>query len=167
MSKEKVMNKKILIIIAAVILAGGAVFAFAQHRRGEGPKGGGFGHRGMGMAMRELNLTDDQKIQVKAIFDSSRETVKPVLDELKANREKLMQLSGQAFDVAQVSEIAKRQGELMSQLIVEHERAKSKIFAILTDEQKAKAKEMQDKMKDHLGGFKGHRGEPGEGPGAF
>ena len=161
------MNKKILIIIAAVILAGGAVFAFAQHRRGEGPKGGGFGHRGMGMAMRELNLTDDQKIQVKAIFDSLRETVKPVLDELKANREKLMQLSGQAFDVAQVSEIAKRQGELMSQLIVERERAKSKIFAILTDEQKAKAKEMQDKMKDHLGGFKGHRGEPGEGPGAF
>ena len=160
------MDKKILIIIAAVILAGGAVFAFAQRGRGEGPKGFGVGHRGMGMAMRELNLTDDQKTQVKAIFDSSRETVKPAVDELKANREKLMQLSGQSFDEAQVSEIAKRQGELMSQLIVERERAKSKVFAILTDEQKAKAKEMQDKMKDHFGGFKGH-GEQREGPGAF
>lgn len=161
------MNKKILIIIAAVILAGGAVFAFAQRGRGEGPGGFGFGHRGMGMAMRELNLTDDQKTQVKAIFDSSRGTVKPIVDELKANREKLTQLSGQAFDEAEVTEIAKRQGELMSQLIVERERAKSKVFAILTDDQKAKAKEMQDKMKDHFGSFRGHRGEQGEGPGAF
>ena len=151
------MNKKILIVIAAIILAGGAAFAFAHRHRGEGQKGVGFGRPGLGMAMRELNLTDDQKTHVKAIFDSSRETVRPVLDEMKANREKLMQLTGQTFAEAQVTDLANRQGDLTAQLIVERERARSKVFAILNDEQKAKAKEIQNKLKERLGKFPEHR----------
>ena len=42
-----------------------------------------------------------------------------------------------------VSQIAAEQGQLSAQLIVEKERVKSQIFAILTDEQKAKAVELE------------------------
>jgi Spy/CpxP family protein refolding chaperone len=65
-----------------------------------------------------------------------------------------------AFDEAAVSQIAAEQGQLSAQLIVEKERVKSQIFAILTNEQKAKAveleKEFDGKMK------RGHRGKRGD-----
>jgi Spy/CpxP family protein refolding chaperone len=59
------------------------------------------------------------------------------------------------FDQAQVEALANEQGSTTAKLIVERQKAKAQIFALLTDAQKAKAAEMRakfgEKMKRYMG----------------
>ena len=103
------------------------------------------------MMFRGLDLTDAQKTQVKQIMESSKATAKPIREQMKANQQKLAQLAENGnFDEAQVQAIAAQQGNLTAQMIVEKEKIKSQMFAVLTDEQKAKAAEMKAQMKQRF-----------------
>jgi len=153
------MKRAIVAILAIAVASVGAIVIFAQ-RSSHGGKHEGFGHRGMGMIFKKLDLTEEQKAQAKEIVQAGFEKNKGVFEAMKANREKMKAATANgAFDEAVVSQIAAEQGQLAAQLIVEKERVKSQIFAILTDEQKAKAieleKEFDGKMK------RGHRGKRG------
>jgi protein CpxP len=142
------MKRIYLGIIAIIVLVAGGIFVLAQKA-----EKGGFGHHGRGgeMMFRALNLTDEQKTQVKQIMEASKSKVEPIREQLKTNREKLEAATANgAFDEAQVTAIANEQAGLASQLIVERERAKSQVFALLTDEQKAKAGEMKAKMQERF-----------------
>jgi Spy/CpxP family protein refolding chaperone len=155
------MKKRTIAILAIAVLALGAVFIVAQRAA---HKGSGFrGHREIGMALRALDLTDDQKAKVKEIFEANKGTVEPIRESMKANHEKLANLNG-SFDEAQVSEIAKNQGELTAQLIVARERVKSQIFALLTDEQKAKAAKFREGMKQRFQERRKGQKESGDAP---
>lgn len=151
------MKKLTVAILSIILVAMGAMFIFAQDgtsnkdgKRGFGKRSGhhrGGGMRG-GMMLRGLDLTDEQKAQVKTIMQSSKETSKPIRQQMKANREKLQTLSDSGnFDQSQVQAIANQQGALSAQMIVEKEKVKSQINAILTPEQKAKAAEMKAQFK--------------------
>lgn len=151
------MKKLTVAILSIILVASGAMFIFAQDgtankdgKRGFGKRGGhhrGGGMRG-GMMLRGLDLTDEQKAQVKTIMQASKETSKPIREQMKANREKLQTLSDSGnFDQAQVQAIANQQGALSAQMIVEKEKVKSQINALLTPEQKAKAAEMKAQFK--------------------
>jgi len=129
---------------SAVLLVGG-MFVVAQrvmHKSMHGPG------RGPMMMFRQLNLTDDQKGKVKEIFEANKGTAQPLMEQLKANHEKIAALNGS--DEAQLQTLAKEQGDLMAQMIIEREHVKSQVFAILTDEQKAKAEQMRDQMKQRF-----------------
>jgi len=152
------MKKLTVAILSLVLVATGAMFVFAQDgagnkdgKRGFGKRGGhhrGGGGGGRGMMLRGIDLTDDQKAQVKTIMQSSRESSKPLREQMKANRQKLQTLSDSGnFDQAQVQALADEQGRLTAQMIVEKEKVKSQISAILTTEQKAKAAEMKAQFK--------------------
>lgn len=143
------MKKKTMIILAIALLAIGAAFVVAQKAA---HRGAGFrGHRGMGMMFRALNLTDDQKAKVKGIRESNKTTFQPLMQSLRASHKKLADATANGnFDEAQVQALANEQAAAMAKLIVEKERMKSQIFAILTDEQKAKAAEMRDQMKERF-----------------
>lgn len=148
------MKKVLIAIIAVAVLATGVMFVVAQ-RSGDGKMGGwgkhGGSHRGMGMALRGLDLTDEQKAQVKQIVEAGKTKTQPIRESLKANRLKMDELtSNGAFDEAAVSAIAAKEGNLSAQMTVEHLRVKSQVFAVLTAEQKAKAAEMKSKMKDRF-----------------
>ena len=151
------MKKIITAILAIVLVAIGAMFIFAQTAdKPEGKRGfgkrGHFGKRGgQGMMFRGLELTDEQKSQMKQIRQTSKETVKPIREQMKANRQKLAELSANGdFDQAQVQALAAQQGNLMTQMIVEREKIKSQIFNILTPEQKTKAAEMKAQFKQKM-----------------
>jgi periplasmic protein CpxP/Spy len=149
------MKKVIIAILAFAVLATGVMFAVAQ-RSGDGKKGGwgkrGGHHRG-GMMLRGLDLTDDQKAKVKEIMGASKAKAQALRESLKANRRKMDAATANgAFDEAQVSALAAEKGNLSAQATVERARVKSQIFAILTDEQKAKASEMRSRMKDRFKG---------------
>ena len=145
------MKKLTAAILSIVLVAMGAMFAFAQdttdQKDGKRGKRGHFGKMkrgGHGMMFRGLDLTDEQKAQMKAIRQASRETIKPIRQQLKANRQKLQTLSESGtFDEAQVQAIAAQQGALSAQMIVEKQKVKSQMLAILTPEQKAKAAELK------------------------
>lgn len=149
------MKKVIIGIIAVAVLATGAIFVFAQRAGRDGANHFG-GHRGamFGMALRGLDLTDDQKAKVKEIMDTTRGTVKPLMEQLRANRQAQATVGTDgAFDEAKAQAFANEQSALMAKVIVERERAKAQVFGLLTDEQKAKAAELrqkfQDRMKEH------------------
>ncbi len=162
------MKKVIIGIIAVAVLATGAIFVVAQRAGQNGhpgfgsPRGGG--HM-MGMALRGLDLTDEQKAKVKEITDAARGTVEPLMQQLKDNHKGLAALGTDGtFDQAKVEALANEQAGIMSKLIVEKERTKAQIFAILTDAQKAKAAEMRQKFEDN---FKGHGPRDGKRRGGF
>ena len=139
-------TRTITILAATAVLLVGGMFVIAQRMMGKEFAG----HRGpAAMMFRQLNLTDDQKTKVKEILEANKATIQPIREAMKANHEKLESLKGN-FDEAQVAAIAKDQGDLTAQMIVARERVKSQIFAILTDEQKAKAAQLHDAMKQRF-----------------
>lgn len=148
------MKKFIVAILSVVLVAMGAMFIFAQTaEKPEGKRGfhkrGHFGKRGgQAMLFRGFELTDEQKAQIKQIRQTSKTTVKPIREQMKANRQKLNELSANGnFEQAQVQAIAAQQGSLSAQLIVEKEKVKSQMFSVLTPEQKAKAAELKAEFK--------------------
>jgi periplasmic protein CpxP/Spy len=156
LSREKIMKKVIIAIIAFAVLATGVLFAVAQ-RSGDGKMGGwgkrGGHHHGIGMALRGLDLTDEQKVKVKQIVDESKTKTQPIRESLKANHQKLDEATANgAFDEAAISAIATEKGNLSAQMTIERARVKSQVFALLTDDQKVKAAEMKSKMQERFKG---------------
>jgi periplasmic protein CpxP/Spy len=152
-------NRMLAIAGIAVLVIGATVFALGHGLPAmQGPEKGhghGPGRHGMGPDMIEhlakaLSLTDAQKTQVKALFDAAHAAEEP-------RHEKLMELHKQMeaatangqFDETQVRAIASQQAQLMTESMVEHERMKSKIYAILTPEQRVKAEELHKDMERH------------------
>ncbi|MFZ1700495.1 MAG: Spy/CpxP family protein refolding chaperone [Pyrinomonadaceae bacterium] len=158
------MKKIILSLAAAAILVSGALFVFSQ--KGPRKDSGHFGKRGKGVAMflRGLDLTDEQKAKVKEITDASRTSVEPMVQQLRENHKKIAGLGTDGtFDQTQVEAAAAEQGAITARLIVEKEKAKAQIFAILTDEQKAKASEMRAKFEERSKNGKRFRGKRADG----
>jgi Spy/CpxP family protein refolding chaperone len=156
------MRKRILVIggIAALII-GATVFAVAQaglrlNHFQQGREGPGEGRRrGPGPEMvehmaRALGLSEEQKTQIKALMESigpAEEARHQKMDELHKQLEEAT-ANGQ-FDEAKVRDLANQQAQLHAEQIVEHERMKSKVFALLTAEQRVKAEEMHKRGGGH------------------
>ncbi len=153
------MRNRILAIAGIAVLVIGATVLALGHglqghgrgeRRGPGGHGGPFGPNMVEHLAKALDLTEAQQTQVKAIIDAARAADEPrhaKRDELHKQLEAAT-ANGQ-FDETQVRAIASQQAQLMADTIVEHERTKSKIFAILTPEQRTKAEEMHKRGGPH------------------
>ena len=156
-------TRTIAILVATALLLVGGMFAVAQRMVGKDFAG----HRGSGTTMfRQLELTDDQQSKVKDILEAGRSTTQPILEAMKANHEKLAALDGNSDEAAQVSAIAKEQGDLTTRMIMARESVKSQIFAVLTDEQKTKAAQLHEAMKQRFENRMkslGDKSEAGEG----
>ena len=154
--------KKIFATLSVIALVAiGTVFVIGQTGEGkfegkrsfgENGRRGHFGGRHkrggkmMGRMFRNLDLTDAQKEQMKTIGKASRETIKPIMEQMRESKKTMADLTANGnFDEAQVQAIAAQQGALHVQLIVEKERTKAAMYAVLTAEQKARIVEMKQK----------------------
>jgi Spy/CpxP family protein refolding chaperone len=107
--------------------------------RGE-PRGGGF--------LKKLNLTAVQEEQVRSIRAQERAKMKPLSQQLKAGHEEFRALRKSGpFDEAKVRSIVKSHTDTLVELIVARERMKSRIYALLTPEQRAKAEKLHESWK--------------------
>ncbi len=162
--------KKITIgLLMTALVALGTVFAFGQQSGDNNGKRmrGHHGKRGAFKMMKQLDLTDAQKEQMKAIRRAGRESTKSLRESLKANRQQLQQVTANGqFNEAQVQAIAAQQSGIMAQLLVEKTRVKSQIYQILTAEQKAKVEEMKTKMQERRQNRKADR-DAERGNGSF
>ncbi|MEA2173867.1 MAG: motif family protein [Blastocatellia bacterium] len=133
-----------VIAIVGVLLLALAMVAFSQDgppRGGRGEFHGGPGgpRDGLGPLGRDLNLTDDQKAQIKKIQESFEESTKTLREQARAQHESQPDpLSGGAFDEAAVRAAAEAHAKIQVELEVAHARMMSQIFAVLTTEQKTK-----------------------------
>ena len=133
-------KKSSSIAIAGAILLMAALAAFSQGpdrpRRGF-PGGPGGPRDGIGFLSRDLNLTQDQKTQIKKITDSFEESTKSLRDQLKTLHESEPDPFSGTFDEATVRAAAEARAKVDIELSVARAQMMSQIAAVLTTEQKA------------------------------
>jgi len=147
------MKKTTIAILAVAVLVLGGIFIFAQKGKREGFGGRGFGGGGFMRMAEKLNLSDDQKTQVKTILEDSKTRVKPLMDSMRENRKQSENLGlDGVFNEEQVNQLANQQSETSKQLFIEKEKTKAQIFAILTPEQRAEAAKMKNQFRENFRG---------------
>ena len=149
------MNRKFFIIpaILLALAAGVATSALAQR------PGKGFGHHGwmLKRMAKQLNLTDAQQTQIKGIMSAEREKMKPMMQQMRQNQQAQEANINGTFDENQARAFAGKQAQIMTDLMVEKQRMRSEVFAVLTPEQRQKAQQLmqerqarrQERMKQH------------------
>ena len=142
------MHKKSIILVALLmaLAAGLATTAFAQHR------GMGFGRNNGWMLKhmaKQLNLTEAQQTQIKGIMDGEKTKIKPMMRQLRQNQQAEDANVNGSFDENQARAFANKQAQLMTDLIVEKERMRSQVYAVLTPEQRQKALQLMQERQQH------------------
>ena len=137
------MNKKFF-MIAAVILAvaaGLAVTVFAQ--------GPGHGRHGwmLNRMTKELNLTDAQQAQIKSIMQAEHAKIQPLMQQLHQNKQAQDAGLTANFDETKARTAAAGQAQILTDLMVEKQRTKSQIYAVLTPEQQQKALQLMQQRQ--------------------
>lgn len=150
------MKKRYLIMISlATMVLGTTVYAVLRHERASRP----IIDRLVSRITRHLDLTDAQQTQVKSILEAERIKVAPLLAEAAKNRQQLRESTASGkFDEAQVRSLAAQQAQTMTEMIVEKERVKARIYnEVLSAEQRTKADQLIERMQERFhGGF--HKG---------
>jgi periplasmic protein CpxP/Spy len=168
---ELIMKKITVSILAVSILTIGLVSLVIAQKHGGGHGFGG--HRdGFGFMFsklaEELGLSEEQKTQAKTVLEASKSRVEPIKEALKEGHKAAKQLGKDGvFDETKVTQLANNQAELTKQMIIEKERTKAAIFAILTPEQRTKAVAIYDRFEGKSGKHRGfgngeRRGQKGE-----
>jgi Spy/CpxP family protein refolding chaperone len=150
------MHKKFFITTAILmaVAAGLATSALAQR------PGRGFGHHSGWMLKnmaKELNLTDAQQTQIKGIMADGKTRTMPLMKQLRQNEQAENANINGTFNENQARTFAGKQAQIMSDLMVEKERTRSQVYAVLTPEQRQKAQQLmqerqqrwQERMKKH------------------
>jgi periplasmic protein CpxP/Spy len=134
---------------AVMLSAGVCVYAQGPGPRSGGPGGAlGRGARGFGpgpaLALRELNLSDAQRQQVRDIMQRHRDENRQAADRLRT----AMEAQRKAVNTVPVDEglirsTSQALAGAQTEMAVRQARMQSEIFAILTPEQQDKAKQLQ------------------------
>lgn len=102
----------------------------------------------------KLNLTDDQKTQMKAIMEKERTSLQPLHQQEGQLDQQLRQYVEGNFDQAKVSALAAQKAQIQAQLTVEQARVHNQLYQLLTSDQKDQLKQMQAKrdarMQDRM-----------------
>jgi protein CpxP len=152
------LNRIHAIAIAAVMALAIAVpFAIAQSKDAGGQKqrhaeGRGHEMRGggrMGGAMfRNLDLTDAQKAQMKQIREGHSQTLRPLMEQIRAKRQEIREASASgSFNEALVAQKLSEIAPLEAKLMAERSRLHQETLSILTAEQKAKLEQSREQRK--------------------
>jgi len=152
-----VLMSIVALIIGATILAlgqgDGVMGHFQRHfqHRSDGPS---FGPEMVDHIAGVLNLTEAQKAQTKTLMEAGRAAIAPLQQKIgEVHKQLELATANGQFDEAQVRALATQQGQLTAETIVEHERMKSKIYSLLTPEQRTKADELLKMHSQHHSGF--------------
>lgn len=100
----------------------------------------------------ELKLSDDQRAQIRNLWQTERPTISTEVHELLAENREMNALAGQDNpDQAKAQEIAARQATTIAALLLEKEKLQSKIYGtVLNPDQRAKFSELEDKLDRRL-----------------
>jgi Spy/CpxP family protein refolding chaperone len=123
------------------------------HRGGMmgGPGGPGGTFAMMGRALRELNLTDEQREKVHAVMTSHQDEFKAVGERLRTAREELHAVvTSGAADEAAIRAKAEAVGAVEADAAVLHAKVHAEVWALLTLEQQQKAKELRSTMEQRM-----------------
>ena len=114
-----------------------------------------FGMRGhMEFLSKKLNLTDEQKSQMKAIMQKERPALQPLMQQQHQVDLQLRQYAEGGFDEAQVRALATKKAQIQTQLTVEETRIHNEMYQMLTSDQQSQLKQMEAdreaRMQQHM-----------------
>ncbi len=150
------------VLLASVLATGLAAGVFAQGgpggRRGPGGPGGFGGGRGVGLPLAQLELTDAQKTQLKDVMQRHRADLQAAMKQLgTAHDAQRKAIETTPLNEGLVRSTSDAVGAAQTELAVLQARIHSDVFALLTPEQQAKAKQLsaerETRMKEHLHQF--------------
>jgi periplasmic protein CpxP/Spy len=96
---------------------------------------------------QELNLTDAQQTQAKAIFSQARQEAQPLRAQLKENREAL-RAAVKADNQSEIRKLSATRGNLMGKMAAIHSEAAAKFYQTLTSEQRMKADQLHQQARE-------------------
>jgi len=128
------------ITVLALMFCGGALVSYAQ---GPGPGGPGWGmheHGPMGHMFRDLNLTEAQHQQIKALMESNKTAMHSLMLQMEQNRLAMLQAtSNGAYNQAALQSLVNQQAQLQAQMGMQHQALEHQIYTtVLTADQQAK-----------------------------
>ncbi len=130
----KRIDRNFKLLVAIVIVLGLSLSVMAQpSRRGH------MASRSMNVqsGLQLLDLTQEQKDQIKEIHLAHMKDVQPIRDEVKINRAKVdALLKKENPDMKQIVSIVETTGKLLTQIQVKNIDQKIKVRSLLSDEQK-------------------------------
>lgn len=135
------------VALAAVAIGLVAVANVAAHQEGPGRAGG----PGPGMRppipFAQLNLTDDQKTRIHAIFDKHRESDQGTMEQLRSAREALRSAiyGSAAPDAAQIEQLTSQVADLETQALKARIATEVEMASVLTDAQRQKMASMPER----------------------
>ena len=154
---------RIRLLVAALAVLVGTIVAKSQTAEDAPPPPPMHGHEfGMGAPTgffaRQLNLTDDQKTQMKAVFEKERPTLKPLHEQERQIDQQLHQYAEGTFDQAKVQILAAQKAQVQTQLTIAETRIHNEMYQLLTPEQQTQLKQleadrearMQQRMQEHM-----------------
>ena len=117
----------------------------------DGPHG--FAHHGAHLQrmLRRLDLTVEQREQVRGIMEQSRPQLQSIGESLRSNRDRLTAVTPDDADYAGVvAEVSQSNASLAERQTLLAARVRSDVWAVLTDDQKARAAELRLEMRDRM-----------------
>ena len=150
----KSMNSKLTTITAVLTLFAGMAFAQGGASAPMHHRHGGF-MGGMELPLHQLNLTDDQKAQIKQLFQAERPAMKPLMQQEHAAHTQMIQLiTSGTFEQAKVAAAAAQESQVHMQMEIEHAKIASQIYQLLSSDQKAKVADIiaqhQQRMQERM-----------------
>ena len=149
MSKLSRLKKVAIAAVMAIAVAVPIAIAQSTDHGGERGHGGHSerGQRGM-MGFGNLDLTDAQKTQMKQIRESHSQSLRPLMEQIRAKHQELRHASeGSTFNEALVTQKLTEMAPLEAKLQGEQFRLRQEMIAILTPDQKAKLDQSREQFK--------------------
>jgi periplasmic protein CpxP/Spy len=136
--------RSLIAVVGLVALVGTGV-AMAQGPRSGGPGGrgprGGFG---LGLPLRELQLTDAQQQQIRDIRSRHEPQIREAASRLDTAREAQRKaVEGIPANEAQITALTQDLVQAEVEVAIQASRLNTEVWSVLTAEQQAKAKELR------------------------
>jgi periplasmic protein CpxP/Spy len=145
-----------LLVAALAVMLGGAI-AKSQTADAAAPApppphdhAWGMGGPMMGFPLKQLDLSDAQREQIKDVMHKEHSTMKPLMQQLHEMQQQLKQYSEGTYNEAKVQAVVAQQAQTLVQLKVQETRVHNEVFQLLTPDQQAKMKEIEASREAHM-----------------
>ena len=149
------------LLIAAIAVLLGSAIAKSQTTTDAPPPlmhahrhGYGMHAQRTGFFAKALNLTNDQKAQMKTIMQKEHPTLKPLMKQERQINQQLRQYVEGPYDEVKVRALAAQKSQIETELTVAHTRIHNQMYQLLTTDQQSKLKEMEAnheaRMQKHM-----------------
>jgi protein CpxP len=149
------------LVAALAVMLGGAIAKSQTADATTAPPSGhnhAWGMRGhmMELPLKQLDVTDAQRSQMKAVMQKEHASMKPLMTQLRQMQQQLKQYEEGTYDEAKVTALVTQQAQTLVQVKVQESRIHSELYQLLTSDQQAKLKEIEAnraaRMQQHMQG---------------